>query len=154
MLQNNFSECFECSLKETKHFHWELAPSGVFRTSITETSCLKQGDTKWGNFCCALLPFYTKLVSKGAVVSIIREQHKASGEGAILVLPRLGLHLLNLCSVGNLPDCDGDKPLWDWLPVYSCLLVSETHLIMDCLLLLSLWLLFYLKYFVSSSWNW
>lgn len=59
----------------------------------------------------ALLPFYTELVSKGSVVSIIREQPKASGEGAISVLARLGLHLLSLCSVGNLTDCDGDKRL-------------------------------------------
>lgn len=59
----------------------------------------------------ALLPFYTELKSKDAVVSIIREQPKASGEGATSVLPRLDLHLLNLCSVGNLPDCDGGKPL-------------------------------------------
>ena len=134
----------------------------------TQTLCLKQSDTKWLNSLCGCsMSLYTELGSKGAVEGIMTEQPRALGEPPpLLMFPRWrGLHLLNLCSVGNLADSDGDKPVRerglcifkDWPLVTDYLLISETHFITDWFYSsFSVLQLFCPKYFISSNhgFNW
>lgn len=91
MLQNNFNGHFKHSLKERKHFHFELAcaTTAIFRVSNIETLCLKQSGRI--PFVDTLLSLYTELGRKGTVEGIIAEQPKASRKGgALFMLPRLG----------------------------------------------------------------
>lgn len=77
MAQSNFDDHFERSLKETKHFHFELL-------------C---GTMKWLNFLCYMLSnlLYAELGRKSDVGGIITEHPRALGDKPpLFVFPRLG----------------------------------------------------------------
>lgn len=155
MLQNNLSECFEHSLNETKHFHLELACvplQSLEHPAHWLHAWNKVTQSGWVSVVGALCRFLYRTQEKGCC----SEHHQRAAQS----LRRRNYFCVSqagdfTCStfVMETSLCESMVSK-DWLPVCNCLLVSETHLIMDCLLFLSLWLLFYLKYFISSSWNW